>query len=370
MDSGFITIIQKLIAEQGKETLLSAAKCKGLLADYTEGEYKKESRLLLQAVEAGTAKAINNTQELQICKQQQSHVLFDDYFVAEAAAAEVVDMLAFVLRGDKNKVELNDKTSKENAEREKNGAQEAKEKAAASRYPSPPPYVLSSRYTVSSSSPAEREAREKAEQVAKAKAVQDAESHFTKGKSFNDKKDWDNAIAEYTKAIKLNPNKAEYYKSRGDVYRLSGDNVDEDLVGIDAMDRAIADYTQAIKHNPNDADSKEQIGYCHYSRGNSYIGKRDYDGAIAEFSQAIKIDPSSGFSYGGRGRAYYKRGIAYNEQRGFFEKIFLTDKKDYKSAIADLKQAIKLRPDMKKYWKEDLANARLRKEGYLNGPEE
>ncbi|GHU76336.1 hypothetical protein FACS189461_3790 [Spirochaetia bacterium] len=59
MDKAFIAIVQKLVTEQGKETLLNAAKCKGLLADYTANEYKKESRLLLQAVEAGVAKAID-----------------------------------------------------------------------------------------------------------------------------------------------------------------------------------------------------------------------------------------------------------------------------------------------------------------------
>jgi hypothetical protein len=58
MDAAFITIVQKLVSEQGKEALLNAARCKALLADYTRGEYKKESRLLLQALEAGVAKAI------------------------------------------------------------------------------------------------------------------------------------------------------------------------------------------------------------------------------------------------------------------------------------------------------------------------
>jgi hypothetical protein len=42
MDSTFITILQKLISEQGKEALLNPAKCKALLADYTHGEYKKD----------------------------------------------------------------------------------------------------------------------------------------------------------------------------------------------------------------------------------------------------------------------------------------------------------------------------------------
>jgi len=56
MDPDFIAILQKLIAEQGKEILLNTAKCKAFLSDYTRGEYKKESRLLLQVLDAGVQK--------------------------------------------------------------------------------------------------------------------------------------------------------------------------------------------------------------------------------------------------------------------------------------------------------------------------
>jgi hypothetical protein len=99
MDKSFIDILQKLIAEQGKEALLNPVKCKAFLADYTKGEYKKESRLLLQALEAGVQKAIDTTEELNICKQQQIKVLQDEYFLAAEIASDVVDTLLLVLRG-------------------------------------------------------------------------------------------------------------------------------------------------------------------------------------------------------------------------------------------------------------------------------
>jgi hypothetical protein len=99
MNQGFIAIIQKLIVEQGRETLLNPAKCKAFIADYAHGEYKKESRLLLQALEAGVQKAIDTTDELEICKKQQARVLQEEYFLATETAADVVDTLAIVLRG-------------------------------------------------------------------------------------------------------------------------------------------------------------------------------------------------------------------------------------------------------------------------------
>jgi len=101
MNTMFISILQKLIAEQGKEALLNPAKCKAFLADYTHGEYKKESRLLLQALEAGVQKAIDTTEELEICKKQQVRILREEHFVAAEAAADIVDTLALVLRDEK-----------------------------------------------------------------------------------------------------------------------------------------------------------------------------------------------------------------------------------------------------------------------------
>jgi hypothetical protein len=111
MDTAFITIVQNLVSEQGKEALFNAAKCKSFLADYTRGEYKKETRLLAQAVEAGVSEAITNTRELEICKKQQVRHLQDEYFLTETIAAEVVDMLALVLRTNTADVSGQDETT-------------------------------------------------------------------------------------------------------------------------------------------------------------------------------------------------------------------------------------------------------------------
>jgi hypothetical protein len=100
MNSEFTAILQKLIAEQGKETLLNHTKCKALLADYTRNDFKKESRLLLQVLDAGVQKAIDSAENITICKKQQIRLLREDYFFAEEIAKDVVDTLASVLLGD------------------------------------------------------------------------------------------------------------------------------------------------------------------------------------------------------------------------------------------------------------------------------
>jgi len=98
MDNDFISKLKNLINEQGKEVFLNATRCKAFLADYTHGEYKKESRLLLQVIEAGTAKEIDTADDIEVCKKQQIRILREECFLDEDVSSDVIDALALVLR--------------------------------------------------------------------------------------------------------------------------------------------------------------------------------------------------------------------------------------------------------------------------------
>jgi hypothetical protein len=100
MDKDFIDILKMLVAERGKVVLTDAKKCKALLADYTKNEYKKDSRLLVQAVEAGVAKKIDKADNLIACKKTQIKELKEEYHIDQEAAENVVSVLALVLRRD------------------------------------------------------------------------------------------------------------------------------------------------------------------------------------------------------------------------------------------------------------------------------
>jgi len=123
MEKAFIDILKKLVDEQGKEALIDKSRFKGLLADYTKNEYKKESRLIMIAVDAGMAKAINDADDLEACKKTQIRDLDDDYALDTDVAEEIVNTLALILRGDKTKT-ISPSAAKAAAERE------AAEKAA------------------------------------------------------------------------------------------------------------------------------------------------------------------------------------------------------------------------------------------------
>lgn len=58
-------------------------------------------------------------------------------------------------------------------------------------------------------------------------------------------------------------------------------------------DNAIAEFTQAIKLDPGDADA-------YLGRGNTWRAKKDYDNAIADYTEAIKLDPKNGGMYNSR----------------------------------------------------------------------
>jgi class 3 adenylate cyclase len=117
MEQGFIDILNKLITEKGREILFDSSRCKALLADYTQNEYKKESRLLLYVFEAGVQKAIDTSPKLVDCKKQQIRLLYEECSLVEKVAVDVVDTLALVLRGDTSKTKITTKETASKTER-------------------------------------------------------------------------------------------------------------------------------------------------------------------------------------------------------------------------------------------------------------
>jgi hypothetical protein len=107
MDAGFTAVIEQLVARRGKEVLLDNAKAKALLSDYTRGEYKRESKLFREALEAGVAGAINGAAEAELpcVKLLLSKRLQGDDYLAPDAADEIVRLFAKVLRGDDSPVQ-------------------------------------------------------------------------------------------------------------------------------------------------------------------------------------------------------------------------------------------------------------------------
>jgi len=99
-------------------------------------------------------------------------------------------------------------------------------------------------------------------------------THLDHGRACLDKGKYDDAIADYDKAIALDPNVATAYTNRGVTYGRKGD-----------YDRAIADYTKAIAIDANHANA-------YYNRGVAYEKQGDKEQAIAEYRKVLEIGPS------------------------------------------------------------------------------
>jgi tetratricopeptide (TPR) repeat protein len=121
--------------------------------------------------------------------------------------------------------------------------------------------------------------------------------------------DLDGALADFDRAIELNPKDDAAYYNRAQAKRLKKD-----------AGGAVADYTRAIE-----LGSKNPAAYN--NRGNARAENNDRDGAIADYTQAIELKPDYA-------RAYYNRAVT-KQAKG-----------DATGADADFKVAEKLDPEL------------------------
>jgi lipoprotein NlpI len=113
---------------------------------------------------------------------------------------------------------------------------------------------------------------------------------WRRGLAHTRKKEHERAIADYSQAIRLNPNRAPAYVGRGYAYHSKGD-----------YDRAIADYDEAIRISPHYTVAYHDRGFAHFAKG-------EHDRAIADYTEAIRLDEQYASSYRNRGVAYLYSG--------------------------------------------------------------
>ncbi|MCX7068263.1 MAG: tetratricopeptide repeat protein [Methylococcales bacterium] len=157
------------------------------------------------------------------------------------------------------------------------------------------------------------------------------------------------AVAEYSKAIELNPSFTDAYNHRGNCYMKlnaqayrnyqfyeglksdyefylsdykhyadtgAGNNHESFIYSKSCYERALYDYCKAIELNPRYADA--------YNNRKNF-----YDLALADFNKAIELNPSFA--------------DAYNNLGKYYEEL-----KNYELAVANYSKSIELEPD--DYW--------------------
>jgi len=119
------------------------------------------------------------------------------------------------------------------------------------------------------------------------------ELYIWRGNTWYVKKDFDEAIVDYNKAIEINPN-----------YTLAFYNKAQARVAKKEYKDAIADFDKVIFLDLRYPDA-------YVSRGNlKRVFSGDYDGAIADYTEAIIINIDDENAYYYRGYAYYKKALS------------------------------------------------------------
>ena len=103
---------------------------------------------------------------------------------------------------------------------------------------------------------------------------------------------YEEALASYDQALKLQPDYLEAWHNRGNV-----------LLNLGRYEEALASYDQALKIQP---DAHE----AWHNRGNALLNLGKYEEALASFDQALKIQPDAH-------EAWHNRGIAAAKSLGY-----------------------------------------------------
>jgi len=135
---------------------------------------------------------------------------------------------------------------------------------------------------------------------------------------FSKPEDLDNAVAEFTKAIKIDPNYALAYAALGNAY---WDGFQQWFRGNDWIAKASSNCERALALNPDLVEG-------HICLGNVFNGTGRYEKAVEEFQRAVKSEPGSEGGLRGLADAYTNLG-------------------NFAAAESTYKQAIALRPN---YW--------------------
>ncbi|QVL30990.1 tetratricopeptide repeat protein [Telmatocola sphagniphila] len=150
------------------------------------------------------------------------------------------------------------------------------------------------------------------------------------------------ALADFSAAVKLQPEDVLVWINRGDFYSETKD-----------YDKAIEDFTEAIKID-------EDYGYAYIGRGNARLEKKEFEKALKDFGKALEIDPQDTTALLSRGNAYLEQkeyDAAIKEYNEVLEIIpnsayayvcranAQAAKKDFEKALADYTKSLKIDPE-------------------------
>jgi tetratricopeptide (TPR) repeat protein len=171
---------------------------------------------------------------------------------------------------------------------------------------------------------------------------EDAWAISLRGAIYHDLGHYDEAFADASRAVELRPKSAQYITSRGEV-----------RMHLDQYDDALADFSRAIELNP-----KYARAFAH--RGDLHKYLRHYEESLADYNRAIELAPKEDWIMVGRAGTYHDLG-RYDDALAELSRAIELDPKyarafarrgdvhrhlgHYEESLADYNRAIELAPD-------------------------
>jgi len=156
--------------------------------------------------------------------------------------------------------------------------------------------------------------------------------YCNRGYVYQEKKQFDLALADYEKAMKIDPLSSDPYFGRGSILKDKGDyaaaltdfdravalNGNSKVLNdranlymeLKQIPQAILDYTRALELSPDDPD-------IYFNRGNAYAVFGNLDAAIIDFTTAARIYPKNDAVFFALGNAWKDKGDLYKAIENF-----------------------------------------------------
>src|SRR5687768_10144362 len=127
--------------------------------------------------------------------------------------------------------------------------------------------------------------------------AEDRVARWKRAEALQDAGEYDAAIALYTELIRERPHSV-LYRGRGQTFSGHGD-----------FDNAIADFTKAVELDPLDTEA-------YTDRGHAYLFKQEWEAAKRDYDKVIDLlSPTLSSAFAGRGRAAEKLGSTVEHLR-------------------------------------------------------
>jgi len=165
-------------------------------------------------------------------------------------------------------------------------------------------------------------------------------AHYNLGRAYYLQGQMEQAAAAFEEAIQIDPEMAEAYTNLGAVYSVQG-KTEEAIAACETaiqrdpnddmahynlalayadqgqLDEAITAYKEALRINPENVDA-------HYNLGHAYYRQGKLDEAVVAWKKTAELEPDDSMTYNNIGRVYYDQG-RFDEAATFLNRAIELD---------------------------------------------